>query len=216
MNYFIKMFSKLKDLKPITIVILILLVGLSIYLSRSGKGKKMKTKALVYGGLCIAMSFTLSYIRLYRWPQGGSITPGSMLPMFIFSYIFGPGAGIIAGLAYGLLQMIQDLYAVHWAQVLLDYPIAFAMMGLAGLSRKNLPIGVLIGGFGRFMASFISGFIFFGSYAPEGMNPIWYSLTVNLLIIGTETGICIVLSLIPQLKAAIEKLKKNALSEGAS
>lgn len=216
MNYFIKMFSKLKDLKPITIVILILLVGLSIYLSRSDKGKKMKTKALVYGGLCIAMSFTLSYIRLYRWPQGGSITPGSMLPMFIFSYIFGPGAGIIAGLAYGLLQMIQDLYAVHWAQVLLDYPIAFAMMGLAGLSRKNLPIGVLIGGFGRFMASFISGFIFFGSYAPEGMNPIWYSLTVNLLIIGTETGICIVLSLIPQLKAAIEKLKKNALSEGAS
>ena len=216
MNYFIKMFSKLKELKPITIVILILLVGLSVYLSHYSKGKKMKTKVMVYGGLCIAMSFTLSYIRLYRWPQGGSITPGSMLPMFIFSYIFGPGAGLVAGLAYGLLQMIQDLYAVHWAQVLLDYPVAFALMGLAGLNRKHLPVSVLIGGFGRFLASFVSGFIFFGSYAPEGMNPIWYSLTVNLLIIGTDTLICMGLSLIPQLKTTIENLKKKALTEGAS
>jgi thiamine transporter len=211
LDYFIKMFSKLNELKPITIVILLALVGLSVYLSRSKKDKKMRTNALVYGGLCIAMSFTLSYIRLYRWPQGGSITPGSMLPIFIFSYIFGPGAGLTAGLAYGLLQMVQGLYAVHWAQVLLDYPIAFSLMGLAGLNRKHLPISAMIGGFGRFLASFASGFIFFGSYAPEGMNPIWYSFTVNFLIIGTDTAICMMLSLIPQLKATVEKLKDRAL-----
>ncbi len=212
MNYFIKMFSKLKDLKPVTVVVLVLLVMLSVYLSHYEKGKKIKTKVLVYGGLCIAMSFVLSYIRLYRWPQGGSITPGSMLPMFIFSYIFGPGAGLAAGFAYGMLQMIQDLYAVHWAQVLLDYPIAFMLMGLAGLNRKHLFISVLLGGFGRFLASFASGFIFFGSYAPEGMNPIWYSLTVNLLVIGTDTAICAVLSMIPQLKSTIENLKTKALT----
>ena len=196
-DYFIKMFSKLKELKPITIVILLILVGLSVYLSRHKKDRKMRTNALVYGGLCIAMSFTLSYIRLYRWPQGGSITPG---------------AGLTAGLAYGLLQMIQGLYVVHWAQVLLDYPIAFSLMGLAGLNRKHLPISAMIGGFGRFLASFASGFIFFGSYAPEGMNPIWYSFTVNFLIIGTDTGICMMLSLIPQLKTAVDKLKDRALT----
>ncbi len=212
MNYIIQVLSELKELKGITIVILVALVGISLLLSYAGKNKKMNTKVLVYGGLCIAMSFTLSYIRLYHWPQGGSITPGSMLPMFIFAYMFGPRAGLIAGLAYGLLQMIQDLYVVHWAQVLLDYPIAFAAMGLAGLSRKYLPVCVIIGGFGRFMAHFISGFVFFGSYAPEGMNPIWYSFLVNILIVGTETAICFVMSLIPQLKAAVEKLKENALT----
>lgn len=212
MNYIIQVLSELKELKGITIVILVALVGISLLLSYAGKNKKMNTKVLVYGGLCIAMSFTLSYIRLYHWPQGGSITPGSMLPMFIFAYMFGPRAGLIAGLAYGLLQMIQDLYVVHWAQVLLDYPIAFAAMGLAGLSRKYLPVSVIIGGFGRFMAHFISGFVFFGSYAPEGMNPIWYSFLVNILIVGTETAICFVMSLIPQLKAAVEKLKENALT----
>lgn len=215
MNYIIQMFNELKELKGITIAILIALVGISLLLSYKGKNKKMNTKVLVYGGLCIAMSFTLSYIRLYRWPQGGSITPGSMLPMFIFAYMFGPRAGIIAGTAYGLLQLIQDPYIVHWAQVLLDYPIAFAAMGLAGLDRKHLPVSVLIGGFGRFMAHFISGFIFFGCYAPEGMNPVWYSFLVNILIVGTETALCFVISLIPQLKAAVERLKEDALTKRA-
>jgi len=211
MNYFTQMFEKLTELKAVTIFILVALIGISLFLAYSGKSKKTNTKILVYGGLCIAMSFVLSYIRLYRWPQGGSITPGSMLPMFIFAYIFGAKAGIIAGVAYGFLQFIQDPYVVHWAQVLLDYPVAFAAMGFAGLNRKHLPVSVLIGGFGRFLAHFVSGFIFFGEYAPEGMNPVWYSFTVNFLLIGVETAICFAIALIPQFKAAVKKLKDNAL-----
>ncbi|SHJ02224.1 energy-coupled thiamine transporter ThiT [Lutispora thermophila] len=212
MDYFTQMFGKLKELKETTILILMAIVVISLFLAYTSKKKKTNTKILVYGGLCIAMSFVLSYIRLYRWPQGGSITPGSMLPMFIFAYIFGVKAGIIAGIAYGFLQFIQDPYVVHWAQVLLDYPIAFAAMGLAGLDRKHFPISVVLGGFGRFLAHFISGFIFFGVYAPEGMNPIWYSFTVNFLLIGVETAICLVISLIPQFKVAIDKLKSSAVA----
>jgi len=209
MSYLTQMFGELKELRGTTILILVALVAISLIMAYSGKNKKTNTKILVYGGLCIAMSFVLSYIRLYRWPQGGSITPGSMLPMFIFAYIFGAKAGIIAGVAYGFLQFIQDPYVVHWAQVLLDYPIAFAAMGFAGLNRRYLPVSVVIGGFGRFLAHFVSGFIFFGIYAPEGMNPIWYSFTVNFLLIGTETAICVAISLIPQFNAAIKKLKNN-------
>lgn len=211
MNYLIQMFEKFTELKVVTILILASLIGISLFLAYSGKSKKTNTKILVYGGLCIAMSFVLSYIRLYRWPQGGSITPGSMLPMFIFAYIFGVKAGIIAGVAYGFLQFIQDPFVVHWVQVLLDYPIAFAAMGFAGLNRKHLPVSVLIGGFGRFLAHFVSGFIFFGEYAPEGMNPVWYSFTVNFLLIGVETAICVAIVLIPQFSAAVKKLKNNAL-----
>jgi len=210
MSYLTQMFEEFTELKGTTIIILAALVGISLFLTYSAKNKKTNTRVLVYGGLCIAMSFVLSYIRLYRWPQGGSITPGSMLPMFIFAYIFGVKAGIVAGTAYGFLQFIQDPYVVHWAQVLLDYPIAFAAMGLAGLSRKHLPISVVMGGLGRFFAHFVSGFIFFGIYAPEGMNPVWYSFTVNFLLIGVETAICLAIALIPQFKAAIEKLRRNA------
>jgi len=210
MSYLTQMFEEFTELKGTTIIILVALVGISLFLTYSAKNKKTNTRVLVYGGLCIAMSFVLSYIRLYRWPQGGSITPGSMLPMFIFAYIFGVKAGIVAGTAYGFLQFIQDPYVVHWAQVLLDYPIAFAAMGLAGLSRKHLPISVVMGGLGRFFAHFVSGFIFFGIYAPEGMNPVWYSFTVNFLLIGVETAICLAIALIPQFKAAIEKLRSNA------
>ena len=148
------------------------------------RSQKFTTKAIVYGGLCVAIAFVLSYIRLYRWPQGGSITLVSMLPIFIYAYIFGPAAGVVAGAACGVLQLIQDPYILHPVQVMLDYIIAFAALGLAGFSRKNILWGIAIGGFGRFFSSFLSGVIFFGSYAPEGMNPIVYSILVNGLAFG--------------------------------
>lgn len=165
------MFAKLLELKPVTWAILLALMGsagLLIYLGKNRKNTTFNTRIIVYGSLCIALSFVLSYIRLYRFPQGGSITPASMLPMFIFAVIFGPIPGIIAGFAYGFLQLIQDPYVIHWAQLFLDYPLAFGAMGLAGLYRKNLSIACLIGGFGRFVMSFLSGAIFFRRLRPRG------------------------------------------------
>lgn len=209
---FNQMFSKLLELKPITWTILAALVitaGIFIYLGKNRKKTRFDTRMLVYGSLCISLSFVLSYIRLYRFPQGGSITPASMLPMFFFALVFGPIPGIIAGFAYGFLQLIQDPYVIHWAQMLLDYPLAFGAMGFAGLYPKNLGIASLIGGFGRFLMSFLSGVIFFASYAPEGMNVYWYSLTVNGLIIGTDTLICAILSQVPQIRKSLERIAEE-------
>jgi thiamine transporter len=134
-----------------------------------------------------------------------------MLPMFFFAAAFGPIAGITAGIAYGFLQLIQDPYVVHWAQLFLDYPLAFGAMGLAGVYGKNLAIGSLIGGFGRFLMHFISGVIFFGSYAPEGMNVLWYSLTVNGLIIGADLLICIIVSLLPAFNVTINRIRRTSM-----
>ena len=202
-----------KDLAEITVTsryILVSIVVLAGLIAITKPKAKLSTKAIVYGGLCVSIAFVLSYIRLYRWPQGGSITLASMLPMFVYAYIFGPKAGIAAGTAYGLLQLIQDPYILHPAQVLLDYFIAFAALGLAGFSPNNISLGILLGGFGRFFSSFLSGVIFFGSYAPEGMSPIIYSLGVNGLIIGTDAFICFLVSLLPQVKGVIEQLKSGA------
>lgn len=207
MSYLEDMFAGLAELTPTTVSVLVAIFVLTIILAVVGKKTHYNTKVIVYGGLCVAISFVLSYIRLYRWPQGGSITLASMLPMFVYSYIFGPAAGISAGAVYGLLQLIQDPYILHPVQVLLDYIIAFAAMGLSGFARDNVSLGVVLGGFGRFFSSFLSGVIFFGSYAPDGVSPILYSIAVNGMIIGTDALICFIISLVPQVREIIERLK---------
>ncbi|AEE97472.1 energy-coupled thiamine transporter ThiT [Mahella australiensis] len=211
MDYIISVFEDLTEITPTTIAVVIAVLAVVGFLAVIGPKARFNTKSVVYGGLCIAVAFILSYIRFYHWPQGGSITLASMLPMFVYAYIFGPAAGIAAGVAYGLLQLIQDPFILHPVQVLLDYIIAFGALGLAGYCRNNISLGVLLGGFGRFMASFLSGVIFFASYAPEGMNPIWYSMVVNGMVIGTDTAICFVISLIPQVRSMIERLRSNAI-----
>ena len=206
------MFEKFLELKPVTIIILASLLLFSIALifrDRRQKKNSHYTKMIVYGSLCVALSFVLSYIRLYRFPQGGSITPASMLPMYIFAIMFGPAAGILAGFAFGMINLIQDPFIIHWAQFFLDYPLSYGALGLAGLYRKNIGVSCFIGGFGRFLMNFLSGVIFFGSYAPEGMNVLLYSLTVNGLVIGTDTLICIVVAMLPQVQSAIKNVLKD-------
>ncbi|AST57649.1 energy-coupled thiamine transporter ThiT [Thermoanaerobacterium thermosaccharolyticum] len=212
MSYIISVFSDFSKIKPATlsVIIAILFAAFLLYILRNSV--KFNAKMLVYGGLAIAISFVLSYIRFYHWPQGGSITPASMLPLFVFAYYYGAGPGILVGMAYGMLQLIQDPFVVHWIQLLLDYPLAFGALGLAGFFRKNLSLGVLVGGFGRFFSHFLSGVFFFASYAPKGMNPVVYSLLVNGILVGVEILICFMVSIIPQVRNAIEIIKKKALA----
>ncbi|NLZ53777.1 MAG: energy-coupled thiamine transporter ThiT [Thermoanaerobacteraceae bacterium] len=206
-------FQDLAEITPTTLFILIFVVVLAVALLTIGSRAKLRTKTVVYGGLCVAIAFVLSYIRLYRWPQGGSITIASSLPIFVYAYIFGPAAGIAAGTAYGLLQLIQDPYILHPFQVFLDYILAFAAWGLAGFFRKNISLGIIFGGAGQIFSSFLSGVIFFGSYAPEGMSPIIYSLAVNVTVLGTNILICLLISLLPQVRRVIEHLKARVFVE---
>ena len=165
--------------------------------------------------LCIALSFILSYIRLYKMPQGGSITLASMLPLFMFAFAYGVGPGMLTGAAYGLLQFIQDAYFVHPIELLLDYPLAFAMLGLCGLApqiskRFGMIGGILLGVLGRFICVFLSGVIFFGMYAPEGQHVFVYSAVYNGLYLIPETAICMALAMIPQLQRIARTLSLNS------
>ncbi|BCS80061.1 energy-coupled thiamine transporter ThiT [Anaerocellum diazotrophicum] len=209
MSYFASIFKDFEKIKWYSLTIIIVLIFISIFLYLAQKRQKFSTKALVYGGVVIALSFILSFIKLYRMPQGGSITPASMLPLFAYAYIFGPFAGIVAGMAYGILQLIQDPYVVHWAQLLLDYPLAFGALGFAGFLRKNLPLGILIGGFVRFAFHFISGVVFFASYAPKGTSPVVYSAIYNATYLGPDLAVCLIIAFIPGLRSAIDRLKSQ-------
>lgn len=213
MSFFVNIFKDFANVKIQSWAFIIGVIAASLLISRViGKKKIFTTKKLTYGSLCIALSFILSYIRLYHWPQGGSITPGSMLPLMIFAFIFGPVEGILAGMVYGVLQFIQDPFIVHWFQVLLDYPLAFGAIGLAGYFKSNFSLGIIVGGLGRFFFNFLSGVFFFASYAAQAhMNPVIYSIAVNGLIVGAEVLICLCISFVPQFKHAIAKLKSEAV-----
>lgn len=218
-----EIFGKLLDVEPrawITLVIIFMLslVGL-FYLSKNSKevSSTLRTKKIVYGGICISIAFVLSYIRILHLPQGGSITLASMLPLVLYSMIFGPVSGIIAGIAYGFLQFIQDMWVVNIVQLLLDYPLAFACLGLAGLAPtaiKNLyvrtSLAIIIAFVGRGFMHVLSGALFFGEYAPEGVSPFAYSLGYNGTVILGELVITLILALVLIKTPAYGNLKKAA------
>ncbi len=207
---FSKVFGKILEITPGAWAFMVAIILGAFLLSRVLKDKeKFNTKTLTYGSICIALSFVLSYIRLYRFPQGGSITLGSMIPIMFFAYMFGPAKGIAAGLVYGLLQYIQDPVAVHWVQVILDYPLAFGALGLAGYSKNNFALGMLFGGASRWIFNVLSGVFFFASYAPPEMNPLVYSMEYNGLVVGPDILICMIIVSIPQFKNAINRVRSQ-------
>lgn len=98
---------------------------------------KINTKSIVEAGICIALSAVLSLIVLFRMPLGGSVTLASRLPIIVYSIRWGWKKGILAGLVFGILQILLGGYVIHPLQGLLDYIFSFAAMGLAGLRFNN-------------------------------------------------------------------------------
>ena len=206
------MFSKFAEISPVVwgIVAALAIVGVVLFFI-TRDGKRWTTRMLANAALVIALSFILSYIRLYKMPQGGSITLASMLPIFMFAYAYGCAPGMLVGMAYGVLQFIQDAYFVHPVELLLDYPLAYAMLGLAGLAGRfsdqwGIIPGIVLGTFGRFVCAFLSGVIFFGMYAPEGQNVLVYSAVYNGFYLIPEAVICLVIASIPQIRWLAKQL----------
>lgn len=149
--------------------------------------KASSTKMLVEGAMMIAIATVLSFLKFNTplWVNGGSVTAASMVPILIFAYRWGGAKGIFVGAVYGLLQFFIEPYAAHPLSVIMDYPLAFAGIGIFGFfaakgaSLSKIYTGIVAALGFRFLAHFLSGFIFFAMYAPEGMNPIYYSLIYN-------------------------------------
>ena len=151
--------------------------------------KKWNVKMLTEGGIMIALAALLSYIKLFKAPQGGSVTAGSMIPIMIFAMRWGVGPGLLVGGLYGLLQFALDPYMFHPIQFLLDYPFAFGCLGIAGIAKMGnkklsnsdyilIILGVLLAIGGRFVCHLFSGVIFFAEYAGD-QNPWIYSTLYN-------------------------------------
>jgi thiamine transporter len=141
-----------------------------------------ETKILAEGTVIIALTVILKDVLppIYRLPQGGSVSVAGMVPLLWFSLRRGLRSGLEASIIYGLVNMaLPGSYIVDPVQGLLDYPIAFAALGLAGMFRKYPLVGVGVGITGRFLAHFASGVWFFSEYAPAGTHPMLYSAIYN-------------------------------------
>ena len=182
---------------------------------------KNKTRMMTEGAICVALSIALSYFKIPTGLSfggfGGSIDL-VMIPLILFSFRWGAGWGVVAGFAFGTLKyFLAGGTAVNWVSMLLDYSVAYAMVGLAGLLRgknkKMLPLAAFLGCFGRFVIHFISGITIYAEYMPETFldmhmtTPLVYSVLYNGTYMLPNTIIAVAVSFL--LIPVFDKLPKS-------
>ena len=180
----------LKSPLSILAIIAFLVIFVAVFKLRN---IKLNPRMITQIGIALALATILNIFRIYRFPQGGSVTLGCMVPILLLTFAYGKEIGFLTGFLYGLISLITDPFILHPIQMLFDYPLPYLAIGLAGCFRSKRVLGISVAFFVKFLCHFISGVVFFGSFAPEGMGPILYSLSVNVPIIGAEAIICIVI-----------------------
>lgn len=166
------------------------------------------TGMLINVALMLALTIVLHQLRLFHMPQGGSITLGAMVPLLFLTYRYGAGIGCLAGFLYGMINLMQDAFIVHPLQVLFDYPLPYMALAIAAAVPGRLYAGAALAFSARFLCHYISGVVFFGSYAPPDMSPYLYSLVFNATYLVPEAIICLVILRIlpvPRLLAAMDQ-----------
>ena len=138
---------------------------------------------MIEGALCIALCIVLEKINIFSMPQGGSVD-FELIPLLLFTYRRGMKWGIQAGALAGVLKIFLGGYFLNVVQVILDYPLAYACVGLAAIHPKIL--GLVIAAVGQITCSVISGVVFFAEYAPAGQSPFMYSLMYNAPVLGAK------------------------------
>jgi thiamine transporter len=183
----------------------------------------LRTRLVVEGGLVIALSVVLSFVTIWQMPQGGSVSL-AMLPVLVYAFRRGLVPGLMAGALYGVIDALLKPYVVHPVQFLLDYPVAFGALGLAGIfsalwvsevrsgrAGRGVAIalvpGVLLAALGRYVAHVASGVVYFAEYA--GDSPVLaYSLAYNSFVLVSAAA-CLVA--IPLLMRALPAVDDDAL-----
>ena len=156
------------------------------------KQVRLSVSMAASSGLMLAMAVILTAFPFYRMPNGGSVTLGGMLPLFFISFAYGPEVGMLAGFAYSLMNLVMAPYILHPVQVLFDYPLPFMALGLAGCFPRHHMAGITAAVAVRLFFHFLSGVVFFGSYAPAGTSSYLYSFLTNLTYLLPNLVICLV------------------------
>ena len=179
--------------------------------------RKNTTRMLCEGAIMVALSLILGLMKVFELPQAGSISL-EMLPLLLFCVRWGVGNGFIGCFAFGILQVfVQGAVSYGWLSILLDYVVAFGVMGVAGLGRGRkygIFWGSVLGGIARFLVHFISGITIYKIVAPTELfgtvfdNAALYSLVYNGSYVSIDTLLCVII-----FAAAYQPLKKYLTGE---
>lgn len=142
----------------------------------------VETSILV--AIAIAFDFLSKLIPGNSMPQGGSVSI-VLLPLVIIAYRHGFIHGFIGGFIYGFYNFLMDGYAFHWGSFIFDYGLAFILVGMAAIFKKdalkgnilNFVLGLLLASFLKYLMSSLSGVLFFSEYAGD-LNPWFYSFII--------------------------------------
>jgi len=159
--------------------------------------KKVTSRKQVYNltlsAVFVALATVLSLIKVYKLPLGGSVTLLSMLPIVMISCMLGLKWGVGSAFVYSIIQLIMGITmdgVLGWGltpaslvgTIVLDYLLAFTVLGFAGIFAKKGNVGICLGVimvmFIRFLCHLISGVIIFDIWC-EWKNVWLYSICYN-------------------------------------
>ncbi len=154
----------------ISVGAVVLLLGLIALIGVFRKNEGYDAKHIAFAGVCVALSFVLSFVKVSPVQSGGSITLAAFVPVLLYAYVYGPLEGFAVGLVHGLLNFIESPWILTPATFLLDYLLAFASIGIMGffgkMPRKEkgalpLMLGCICVFSARFLFHLSSGMIYF-------------------------------------------------------
>ena len=197
----------------VIVTITIVLVASNYQKHKYGK-QQATTRELTLGAISVAIAFILSFFG-YTLPQGGTITPASVLPIMLYCHYFGLKKGSIVCICFTLLQFMQNPFLLTPFQVILDYFLPyFALIFTAIIpfnrdkysmlkneNKNTMPahLGYIIGSVFyvvvRYVSHVLSGAIFFGEYAWDGWQAWPYSIVYNSFSI-VDSAIAITIGII--------------------
>ena len=196
---------------------IILFVVALIFAGRISEKKKMGTRQLVFCAMAMALAFITSYLKLFNMPWGGSVTLCSMLFIVLVANWYGPKTGVLVGLAYGILQFIQEPYVLSFFQVCCDYILAFAALGVAGLfakSKHGLLKGYIAAVIARGAFHALGGYLYWMDYMPDNFPKALtsvYPIVYNYSYLLVEGIITVIIISIPAVSKALNRVKQTAL-----
>lgn len=201
----------------ITVIAGIILFLAAIWFAgKHSEKQKLTTRQLVFCAVAMALAFVTSYLKVFTLPWGGSVTLCSMLFIVLIANWYGVGTGITVGLAFGILQFIQEPYVLSFFQVCCDYIFAFAALGVAGFFAKQkngLLKGYIAAVIARGFFHSLGGYLYWMSYMPDNFPKSLtavYPIVYNYSYLLAEGVITVIIISIPAVRKALAQVKKSA------
>ncbi len=190
-------------------------------MNTSSKILRLTLSAAMLALACV-LAIVCEFIPFLNLPFGGGFTVASMLPIVLISYMYGVKWGLLTSFTYSLMQitisvvMGKTVYAlftpthddfmgfeIGFAVVIIDYIIAYTMLGFGGVLRNKVKnkvaaivLGVIIALSLRYICHIVSGYIFYGAWAEWFFSQEGFPYGEQILGAFTGSGLALLYSVV--------------------